>query len=276
MLIDMHTHTFPDKIAGAALSAMEREVYEKRGCALKIKVAGTREALSESTRRNGLDLSVVVPVATKPSQSANINRFAFGTNERTHLTGVCSLGAIHPDNTDYREILNDVKAMGLKGIKIHPDYQKVDFDDGRYVRIMDYAANLDLIIVTHAGEDVGLPEKIHCTPDMILRVLGQIQPEKLVLAHMGGWNMWDEVEEKLVGRDVYFDTAFVFEEIVSHMEEEQFLRIVHNHGPEKILFATDSPWSDQGEYVRKIKEMDFPGEQKEMILGGNAARLLKL
>lgn len=276
MIIDMHTHTFPDKIAGPALKNMENEIVTKRGYEVKIKVAGTLDALSESTKRSGIDLSVVVPVATKPSQSASINRFAQKTNERADETGVFSFGAIHPDNTDYKEILNDVKAMGLKGIKVHPDYQKVDFDDERYLRVMDYAANLGLIIITHAGEDIGLPEKIHCTPDSVVEVLKHIQPDKLILAHVGGWNMWNEVEEKLVGRPVYFDTAFSFEEVPPHLDREQFCRIVKNHGADKIVFATDSPWSGQKESLDIIRAMGFDRDTENLILGENAKRILKI
>lgn len=276
MIIDMHTHTFPDKVAGPALANMEKAIVVQRGYEVRIKVVGTLDALAESTRVNGVDLSVVVPVATKPEQSKNINRFAQKTNEHTDSTGVFSMGAIHPDNTDYKEILNDVKAMGLKGIKIHPDYQNVMFDDDRYLRIMDYAANLGLVIVTHAGEDIGLPEKIHCTPDSVINILKHIQPEKLVLAHMGGWNMWNEVEEKLVGRNLYFDTAFVFETVPPHIPEEQFRRIVKNHGADRILFATDSPWSAQDESIKVIQNLHFTPEEEKMILGDNARKLLEL
>lgn len=276
MIIDMHTHTFPDKIAGRALASMEKEVVDKHGYEVKIKVAGTMDALAESTEKSGIDLSVVVPVATKPEQSASINRFAQKTNERTDETGVFSFGAIHPDNTDYKEILNEVKAMELKGIKIHPDYQKVEFDDERYLRIMDYAANLDLAIITHAGEDIGLPEKIHCTPDSVLNVLKHMQPDKLILAHMGGWNMWNEVEEKLVGKKLYFDTSFSFEKVPPHMEKQQFLRIVRNHGADKIVFATDSPWSDQKLAVDNIMSMGFDEDTERMILGENARKILNI
>ena len=246
MIIDTHTHTFPDKIATRALAGMEKSIVDNHGWDVKIKVAGTRDALSESTKKNGVDISVVVPVATKPEQSVSINEFAAHTNEKTKETGVFSLGAIHPDNEDYKDILDDIKKKGLKGIKVHPDYQKVEFDDPRYLRIFKYADELGLVIVTHAGEDIGLPKKIHCTPDMVLNVLNKVNPKKLVLAHMGGWNLWDEVEEKLVGKNVYFDTAFSFEKGIPHLEKEQFLRIVEKHGADKILFATDSPWSDQG------------------------------
>lgn len=276
MIIDMHTHTFPDKVAAPALRKMEQAIIDERGYEVRVKVDGTLNGLSVSTKKNGIDLSVVVPVSTKPEQSASINRFAQKTNEHTDTLGVFSFGAIHPDNTDYKEILNDVKAMELKGIKLHPDYQGVEFDDDRYLRIIDYAANLGLIVVTHAGEDIGLPQKIHCTPDMVCNLWSHIQPEKLVLAHLGGWNMWDEVEEKLVGKNVYFDTAFIFEEVPPHVSEERFMRIMNNHGKDKILFATDSPWSSQGTAVAKIKSLNLEKDTENMILGGNARRLLGL
>ena len=40
-----------------------------------------------------------------------------------------------------------------------------------------------------------------------------VKPEKLVLAHMGGLNFWDDVEKYLVGENVYFDTAYVADEM---------------------------------------------------------------
>lgn len=82
MIIDTHTHTFPDKIAARALAGMEKSIVDNHGWDVKIKAAGTRDALSESTKKNGVDISVVVPVATKPEQSVSINEFAAHTNEK--------------------------------------------------------------------------------------------------------------------------------------------------------------------------------------------------
>ena len=96
---------------------------------------------------------------------------------------------------------------------------------------MDYAAEKDLGIIVHAGEDVGLPETVHCTPERILNLWKHIQPEKLILAHMGGWKMWDEVEEKLLGLPFYLDTAVVLNPIFPFkLENEQFVRMVRKHG----------------------------------------------
>ena len=162
--------------------------------------------------------------------------------------------------------------MGLKGIKLHPDYQEVHFNDIRYKRIVDYASGLGLIVSVHAGMDPKSPEDIHCTPQMSAEVIDEVQPEKLVLAHMGGNEQWTEVEEYLVGKHVYFDTGVVLDK----MTEEQFLRIVRNHGADKILFATDSPWSGQKEFIQILNEMALTDEERQKIFYKNACQLLGL
>ena len=97
-----------------------------------------------------------------------------------------------------------------------------------------------------------------------------VQPEKLVLAHMGGFMQWDDVEEYLVGQPVWFDTAVVFGKI----PDEQFIRMVRNHGNDKILFASDSPWADQKEFVKHLQSLPLTGEEKDNIFHNNAVRLL--
>jgi hypothetical protein len=190
---------------------------------------------------------------------------------------VFNFGAIHPDCENYKEIIDDIVSMDLKGIKLHPDYQNTFFSDEKYLRIIDYAANRGLGIIVHAGEDVGLPDTIHCTPDMILELWKHIQPEKLVLAHMGGWRMWDEVEEKIVGLPVYLDTAVVLNRLFPvKLEDEQFVRMVRKHGTDRILYGTDSPWYDQKQALEDFNNTSLLSREKKMILGENTNRLFNL
>lgn len=273
MIIDIHTHTFPENIAAGALASMEAEILKAQGMDVRAQGLGTIEDLSESTIDNGIDLSLVAPVATKPHQAERINRLSVELNEKADESHVFYMGAIHPECENYKQILDDIAAMDLKGIKIHPDYQSTFFDDEKYVRIMDYAANKGLGIVVHAGEDIGLPNPIHCTPDRVLNVLKSIQPEKLILAHMGGWRMWNEVEEKLVGLPIYFDTAVVLKKGVPHLENEQFVRMIRNHGIDKVLFATDYPWYNQKTALEDINATELTDEEKRLILGENAKKL---
>ncbi len=264
MIIDFHTHIFPEKIAAATITQLE----QKSG--LTAAANGTVDGLLASMESGGIDLSVIVPVVTAPRQFEGVNRFAVEINER-YENRLISFGGIHPDSEDYKGQLKTLKSMGFKGIKLHPDYQGVCFDDIRYERIVSYASELDMIVLVHAGIDIGMPDPVKCTPAMSAKVLKDTQAKKLVLAHLGGWKMWDAVEELLVGTDAYFDTAF----IDAYIEREQFVRIVNQHGSEKILFATDSPWADQMKAVQWVQACNFSKDAEENMLYKNALYLLK-
>ncbi|MDD6094389.1 MAG: amidohydrolase family protein, partial [Clostridia bacterium] len=166
MIIDFHTHTFPDKIADKTI-----EHLSKKGGVQPYR-KGTLCALKESMAKGGVDISVVLPVATAAKQVDTINKLSAELNGKD---GVYFAGAVHPDCENIDEILDAVKAAGLFGIKIHPDYQGVRFNDERYIEIMKKAAERDLITVTHAGIDIGYPDDVHCTPDMVLDVLDRLQ-----------------------------------------------------------------------------------------------------
>lgn len=213
-----------------------------------------------------MDISVALPAVTKPSQVDSINRFVLDFQEGPIL----SFGGIHPACENYKEILKGIKDAGIRGIKLHPDYQDTYFNDIRYKRIISYASELGLIVSVHAGQDPKCPDDIHCTPGMALEVIREVQPQKLVLAHFGGNQCWNEVEEYLVGEKVYFDTAVV----LGVIPEEQFVRMVRNHGVEKILFGTDSPWAGQKEFVDYMKQCPLTEEEKERIFSQNALELL--
>lgn len=266
MIIDFHTHTFPDKIAAKAIASLA----EKGGT--KPFLDGTLSLLKASMRRGGrikIDCSVILPVATKPEQVPSINRLAAELNGHD---GIYYAGAIHPACENIEQILDEVKSAGLFGIKIHPDYQGVYFTDDRILKILESAAKRGLYIVTHAGRDVAYPDDVHCTPDHVLyalETLGEVIHDRLILAHMGGCDMGEEVLERLCGKPVYMDTAFVLDRY-----PEVCRQIIKKHGADKILFATDSPWADQGKYAEIIRGFGLSDGELSLILCENAKRIL--
>lgn len=266
MIIDFHTHIFPEKLAVRTITKLAAAAH------VKAFSDGREESLLRSMESAGVDLSVVLPVVTKPEQFDNVNRFAVSLNEKYEGRDVriLSFGGIHPDSPDYKMQLREIKQMGLQGIKLHPDYQGTYFDDLKYMRILGEASALGLVTVVHAGIDIGFPNHVHCTVGRICRVLDEVAPQKLVLAHLGGFRQWEEVEQSVAGRDVYLDTAYT-EGIIG---DEIFLKILKKHGAEKILFATDSPWSGQAESLAHIRRLVENKREQEQILGLNALRLL--
>ena len=282
MIIDIHTHTFPDKIAAATLDKLKHLSHTIPF------TDGTAAGLAASMARAGVDRSVVMPVATSPRQVPHVNDASARMNELGAQTGVLSFGCMHPDFDGWKEELARVRDLGLKGIKLHPQYQDTDFDDPRYLRILDRCGELGLVVLTHAGLDIGMPGKDNCAPEMVARVLEQVGPVKLVLAHMGGWRQWDRVEALLPGTGVYLDTSFSLGEITplddGHyrpgdlplLDEAAFLRMVRRFGPDRILFGTDSPWDDQGAALACLRALPLEKSELDAILGGNARKLLEL
>jgi len=280
MIIDFHTHTFPDKIAAGTIDQLSRKAH------ILPYTDATVSQLQTSMKRAGIDLSVVLPVATTVRQVEHINDRAAQTNERTQETGILSFGCMHPDFEGYREELGRLRSLGIKGIKIHPPYQGTALDDIRYLRIMDRAAELGLIVITHAGEDVGFPGVFNCTPQMSRHVIDEIGPFSFVLAHMGGWNSWHEVPALLAGTGVWLDTSFstgtlhamqdgYWDEGRSYMlDQNSFVSMIGQMGTDHILFGTDCPWADQLETRQFIEGLPVSAEDKSMILGGNARTLL--
>ncbi|MGN1267513.1 MAG: amidohydrolase family protein, partial [Dorea sp.] len=164
MIIDFHTHMFPDKIAKGTIDYLA-EICQTQPC-----TDGTYAGLKKETDESGVDISVALPIVTNPKQFDSINRFA-----SNYQTGkVLSFGSIHPDSDDYKGQLLKIKELGFKGIKLHPDYQEVYFNDIRYKRIVSYASELDLIVVVHAGQDPKSPEDIHCTPQMSAELIREV------------------------------------------------------------------------------------------------------
>lgn len=266
MIIDFHTHTYPDKIAKKAVE----KLYAMGGTPCYREP--TYDGLVQSTREAGIDYSLSLPVATAAKQVESINNLSVELNGKDNIIFG---GAIHPETENVEETLDFIKNSGLRIIKIHPDYQGANFDDERYIKIMYEAAKRDIITITHAGVDAAYREGVHCTPDMILNVLDRLKgiiDNKLVLAHMGSNELEDEVLEKLCSKPVYMDTAYS----IWKQPSEKFEQIIKKHGADKILLASDSPWAPQKDFIEIIKSYNLSEQDKKNILGENARKLLNI
>lgn len=260
MIIDFHVHCFTDELAPKAVTQLEK-------CAkITARLDGKVSSIKESMKKAGIDKSVVLSIATKPSQSEKINTWSSSIQDDS----IIAFGSIHPENENWKDELLRLKKMDIKGIKLHPDYQQFFVDDEKMYPIYEFAGELGLIVLFHAGVDIGLPCPYHATPERLRSVVDAFQGVKFVAAHMGGFSYWDGVEKYLLGTDIYFDTSYS----LRFMDVEQARRIINNHGYRKILFATDSPWGDQSEEIEKIREFSFEPGVEKAILGLNAKELI--
>ncbi len=266
MIIDFHTHAFPDKIAARTLESLKGGIKRERGIDAPSFADGTVNGLRKSMKENKVNLSVVLPIATSPKQTATINSVALENKGN----GLYSFASLHPMQEDWEQVMENIGAAGFAGIKLHPEFQLVDIDSPQSLRIFQKAEKLNLIVVYHAGVDVGMPAPVHSTPLMLKHVLEYVSGEGIVAAHMGGFEMWDDVEKYIVGTSVYLDTAVCSQ----YMNREQYKRIIIEHGTDKILFGSDSPWESPSDTYKALAQMNLTAADMDNITYNNAARLL--
>lgn len=260
--IDFHVHAFADKIAPRTIASLA-------ACARTEPFTnGTLAETEDAMRRWGVDGIVLLSIATKPSQHLVCNNWAASVKSDR----IFPFGSIHPDGEDVFAELERIKALGLYGIKLHPDYQHFYVDEPRMLPIYRKCAELGLPIIFHAGLDPVSPSDVHCTPDRAAAILEKCPETTMILAHLGGNGMWDEVEEKLAGKfgNLWMDTALAG----SFIGEEQLARIIEKHGADRILLASDCPWDSTGKTIEKIRRLGLSAGDEEKLFSGNAKRLL--
>ena len=283
MIIDIHTHTFPDAIAARAVDKLKHNSHTEP------VLDGTALSLSASAKAAGVDLAVLQPVATSPAQVREINDGAIETNRSSSVTRLASFGCMHPAFDAPEQECARLAKAGVKGIKLHPVYQLTDMDDPSYVRVLRAAADCGLLVLIHAGIDVGFLERAYSDVEKIARALDFVPDGRYILAHMGGWRQWDEAQALFAGREnVWLDTSFSLGDMtplgdgfyethsLSRLSQERFLQMAEAFGTEKLLFGTDSPWEGQAAEIAKIRALPLKEEEKAAILGGNAKALLGL
>ena len=282
MIIDFHTHTFPEKNSAKVVQKLGNLSHT-----LPFTDGSVRELLA-SMKEARVDYSVNLPVMTTVDQVEKVNNSLIQQREELFAQGIITFGGMHPDYDNYKEELSRLKRSGILGIKLHPAYQNVDLDDMRMMRIIDYASELGLIVLTHAGIDIGINDHNYCSVSHILKVIDQVHPPKFVLAHMGNWGCWKDVEQDLAGAPVWLDTAFGVGAITAdpnqdekpyleeNLSDEDFVRICRKHGVDRILFATDSPWQAQKDYIDRVRRTGLKQQELELVFSENARKLLSL
>lgn len=265
MLIDVHTHAFPEAIAARTIEALKAGIMREQNIQHPSYADGTVQGLLQSMDENHVDRSIVLPIATKAKQTESILRYALDINQMNpeHLL---SFGSLHPEREDWKELMHQMKRDGFCGMKLHLEFQGMDVDTKRMLAIFQEAEALKFYVILHAGHDIGLPEPVHCTPERLRHVMEYVSGSYIIAAHLGGWRMWDDVEKYLAGTPILMDTAFV----VDYIDASQYKRIIEKHGADHILFGSDSPWERPVHTLEGLQALGPPQEAMDKICYQNA------
>lgn len=261
MIIDFHAHIFPDKIADRAAEGIG-SFY-----GIKTRFDGRVSTLLEINRTGGVDIAVVQSVATVPEQVQNINNF-ISQQVSLHPRELIGFGSLHPDFLNIDGEASRIKALGLRGIKLHPDFQRFNADDKAVFPVYKAAVKYSLPVLIHAGDsrfDFSSPQRIYNAvekfPDMTL-----------IAAHLGGWTRWNEAEQILAGSNIYYDLS----SSLYALSPERAAEIIRSLGTKRVFFGTDYPMWQASEELERFDKLPLSDEEKQDILYKNAAKLLNI
>lgn len=257
--IDIHAHIFPEKIAEKAVQSIG-QYY-----GISMYGEGTVEGLIRSGSEINAFKYVVHSTATKVEQVSSINDFIVETVSK--YDNLIGFGTLHPGLKDVEYEVDRIISLGLKGIKLHPEFQGFFIDDDNMMPVYE-AAEGRLPILMHTGDE----NRTSSSPKRLARVMDMFPDLTFIAAHFGGYSMWDESSEYLVGRNVYFDTSST----LFKLDIQKANEMIKAHGVEKMLFGTDYPMWQHKEELQRFLKLDLTEEERELILWKNAARLLNL
>ena len=264
MYIDIHTHAFHPKIAHKAVDHLN-SFYS-----ITCSGDGTIANLLEREQEAGLEKCVVLCAATAPAQVIPANNYAISL-QREHPEQVIAFGTVHPAYENWEKELARLKAAGIRGIKLHPDFQSFWLDDPRLLPIFE-AAQKDFVFEIHIG-DKTTPDKNPSCPYKLASILRQFPGIRVIAAHFGGYRMWSHALEVFSGstfENLWFDTSST----TPFASPELAHKLLNTFPRERILFGTDWPLYDPVEELQRLQSLGGLSDSEMEVIMSNASALL--
>ncbi|MBT3279806.1 MAG: amidohydrolase family protein [Phycisphaerales bacterium] len=264
-IIDIHCHAFPDSLAPRAIAALTSAgEWTSVG-------DGTTTGLLASMDAAGIEASVLCPIATKPSMFDGI----CGWLASLESPRLIPFGSIHPNDEDRPGLVARLAETGIRGVKMHAFYQDFCVDDPQMDDYYAALAEHDMLIQFHAGHDIAFEEDAildRSAPHRIAAVLDRHPTLKVLATHTGGWKVWDEVREHLLGRRVLLETSYT----TPFLPADQHAELIRAHGLDNVAFGTDWPWMDQAAELETLRGLGLTDDEFRQVTEHTAAAWLGL
>lgn len=278
LVIDGHTHLFPPDVRVHREAYLARDAWFGALYASPRVTFATPEEMIASMDAAGIAMSVI---CGWPWRDSGLCR-----EHNDYLTDVCRqypdrlawLAIVNPGDAGAAAEVQRAVALGARGIgELNADAQGFAWEEPHGLRdTMQTCVDLNVPMLAHCSEPVGhaYPGKGTATPDRLLTFLASNPDLSMIAAHWGGGLPFYEMmpEVAALTRNVVYDSAastYLFRWDVFPVVE----RIV---GAERIMFGTDYPLLKQAPFLRKTRDSGLTDGGLDQILGGTAARVMKL
>ena len=261
-VINSHCHIYPEKIASKAVEGI-KNFYD-----LNMSLNGRTDDLIKDGSKVGVVHYLVHSVATTPKQVKSINEF-ISYEVKSHNGLFTGFGTLHPDSDDIEGDFNYLCDLGLKGVKLHPDFQLFALNEKKAFDLGEVIAAGDVPLLIHCGDF----RYNYSNPEQLIPFLDKFPDLTVIGAHFAGWSMWEDATRQLSGREnLYVDLSSSLYALSAETANE----LIHAYGTDKVLWGTDYPMWDSVSEMEYFNRIDLTDEERSMILYENAAKLLKL
>lgn len=179
IITDIHAHVFPDRLADKAAHS----IGDFYGTPM-YSAASVDRLLAEDGEAD-ISYSVICNSAVTPHQVHDVNNF-LAAAAASHPSFI-GFGSIYPGMDGFEEELDRMMALGLRGLKIHPEFQKLPIDDPSGIETYRAVAKRGLPVLFHMGDD----RFDLSTPQRLMNLLRQVPDLHVIAAHFGGWRAWE-------------------------------------------------------------------------------------
>lgn len=157
-----------------------------------------------------------------------------------------------------------VDEFGFRGVKLHPTTTLANPADEPTVELLRACGEHGLPALFHCGDDP------MTTPQAIAAGAAQAPDTTVVLGHMGGYFHVDEAIDMTERHDnLYLET--------SAMPYPAKIGVaVRRVGAERVIYGSDGPGCNPTLEVEKVRQLGLARSDEDLVLGGNAVRLLRL
>ncbi len=261
MIVDAHCHVWPDHIAKAVLA--------QRPAGLDGSFDGTLTGLLDTMDTAGVDRACALAIANKASTVERTNEWIAGV-PRDRLV---PFGTVHPGLSDEAN-LRSLRDNGIRGVKLHPLFQELDFADPRVLDLMRALADDQVTVLTHVGAGGDAQANERGAPAALRRLVDAVPDLVVVAFHYGGYHRLDEAQQQLIGTRVLVETSWP--PSLATLDPQRIVEVIRQHGVDRVVFGSDWPMTDPGAEIAAIRELALTPQEQHAILGGNLARLLQL
>ncbi len=265
-IIDIHTHTYPEAISEKAVKSLAA-FYE-----FTVDGKGTYADLEAQSVEAGVSGFLLFSVATNGHQVTKVNDSIAALAAKSRERGFETVGfaGIHQDFEDFAGEIERIIGIGLRGVKIHPDIQRLDLLDKRMYELCEIIEGR-IPLYLHMGDN--RPQYRYSEPKKLARLLDRFPKLEVVAAHLGGYQAWDEAVGELAGRPhVWYDTSSA----LWAMTPEFAVELIHKYGADRVMYGTDYPVKNPADELSRFMKLELSEDERHDILYNNAKRFLKL